>query len=138
MYTRGLTRRFRVLSNRNFQLLLADRLLAPMAFAFSLVGVSFAVLAATASPAHPAGSATDLSYVLAAQVAPSLVFLLIGGVIADRIAPQLVIIAANTMIAVGEGTFGILVLAGRPNLPTMIGLELVTGSGMALFYPASQ
>ncbi len=137
MFTRALVRRFPVLSNRNFRLLLADRLLAPMAFSFSLVGVSFAVLQATTSPAHPSGSTADLSYVLAAQIAPSLVFLLIGGVIADRIAPQLVIVAANLMIAAGEGTFGILVLAGRPNLPTMIGLEVLTGTGMALFYPAS-
>ena len=51
---------------------------------------------------------------LAAQSAPSLIFLLVGGVIADRIAPQLVIIAANVMIAVGEGTFGILVLVCHP------------------------
>lgn len=138
MLTRALTRRFPVLSSRNFRLLLADRLLAPMAFAFSLVGVSFAVLVATASPAHPAGSTADLSYVLAAQIAPSLVFLLVGGVIADRVAPQFVIVAANLMIAIGEGTFGILVLAGHPSLWTMIGLELTTGSGMALFYPASQ
>ena len=138
MLTRALSRRFAVLSNRNFRLLLADRLLAPMAFAFSLVGVSFAVLAATASPAHPSGSTADLSYVLAAQIAPSLVFLLVGGVIADRVAPQLVIVASNLMIAIGEGTFGILVLAGHPSLWTMIGLELITGSGMALFYPASQ
>lgn len=138
MLTRALTRRFPVLSNRNFRLLLADRLLAPMAFAFSLVGVSFAVLAATASPAHPSGSTADLSYVLAAQIAPSLIFLLVGGVVADRVAPQLVIVAANLMIAIGEGTFGILVLAGHPSLWTMIGLELMTGSGMALFYPASQ
>src|SRR5271166_2436372 len=137
MLTRALTRRFPVLSNRNFRLLLADRLLAPMAATFSLVGVSFAVLAATTSHAHPFGSTADLSYVLAAQIAPSLVFLLIGGVVADRIAPQLVIVVANIMIAVGEGTFGVLVLAGRPSLATMIGLEFVTGTGMALFYPAS-
>jgi MFS family permease len=130
MLTRALTRRFPVLANRNFRLLLADRLLAPMAAAFSLVGVSFAVLAAT-------GSTADLSYVLAAQTAPSLVFLLVGGVIADRIAPQLVIVAANVMMAVGEGLFGILVLAGHPAVWTMILLELVTGTGIALFYPAS-
>ncbi|HET9898430.1 MAG TPA: MFS transporter [Streptosporangiaceae bacterium] len=137
MLTRALTRRFPVLSNRDFRLLLADRLLAPMAFSFSLVGVSFAVLASTTSAAHPAGSTADLSYVLAAQIAPSLAFMLIGGVIADRVAPQFVIVAANLMIAIGEGTFGILVLAGRPSLPTMIGLEFLTGTGMALFYPAS-
>src|SRR5207245_414591 len=92
MLTRALGRRFPVLANRNFLLLLADRLLAPAAVSFSLVGVSFAVLQVTRSPAHPGGSTAVLSYVLAAQLAPSLVFLLIGGVIADRIAPQLVII----------------------------------------------
>ena len=137
MFTRALTRRYPVLANRNFRLLLADRLLAPLAFSFSLVGVSFAVLAATTSAAHPAGSTADLSYVLAAQIAPSLLFMLIGGVIADRIAPQLVIVVANIMIAVGEGTFGLLVLFGRPGMPTMLGLEFLTGTGMALFYPAS-
>ncbi len=138
MLTRALVRRFPVLAIRNFRLLLADRLLAPGAFAFSLVGVSFAVLNATKSGAHPAGSTADLSYVLAAQIAPSLVFTLIGGVIADRIAPQRVIIAANIMIALGEGSFGILVLTGHPRVWQMILLETVTGTGMAIFYPASQ
>jgi predicted MFS family arabinose efflux permease len=42
------------------------------------------------------------------------------------------------MMAVGEGTFGLLVLTGRPPLWAMIGLEAVTGTGMAVFYPASQ
>src|SRR5215469_10164535 len=130
MRTRALTRRFPVLANRNFRLLLADRLLAPMAAAFSLVGVSFAVLAAT-------GSTADLSYVIAAQAAPLLVFLLVGGVIADRVAPQLVIVVANVMVAVGEGLFGILVLTSHPAIWVMILLELLTGTGVALFYPAS-
>jgi len=123
--------RLPVLGIRDFRLLLADRVLAPASFAFSMVGVSFAVLDAT----H--GSTAKLSYVLAAQIAPSLVFLLLGGVIADRIAPQKVIVAANVMIAVGEGTFGILVLTSHPALWQMIGLECLTGTGMAIFYPAS-
>ena len=127
----GVLRRLEVLGIRDFQVLLADRLLAPAAFAFSLVGVSFAVLDATHSTA-------DLSYVLAAQIAPSLIFTLVGGVIADRIRPQLVIIAGNLMIALGEGAFGVLVLAGHPRLWQMIALEAVTGTGMAIFYPASQ
>jgi MFS family permease len=126
------TRRLPVLGIRDFRLLLADRVLAPMSYAFSMVGVSFAVLDQT----H--GSTAKLSYVLAAQIAPSLVFLLLGGVIADRIAPQKVIIAANIMMAAGEGTFGILVLTGHPPLWQMIALECMTGTGMAVFYPASQ
>jgi MFS family permease len=131
MLARAVVRRFPVLAYRDFRLLLADRLLAPAAFAFSLVGVSFAVLYAT-------GSTADLSYVLAAQIAPSLIFTLIGGVVADRVPPQWVIVAGNVMIALGEGTFGILVLAGHPQLWQMILLETLTGTGMAIFYPASQ
>ena len=103
----GLLRRFPVLGIRDFRLLLADRLIAPASVGFSIVGVSFAVLKAT-------NSATDLSYVLAAQIAPSLVFALIGGVAADRFPPQRVIVAANLLMALGEGTFGLLVLTGRP------------------------
>ena len=127
----GLVRRFPVLAIRDFRLLLAERLLAPASVGFSMVGVSFAVLRAT-------GSATDLSYVLAAQIAPALVFALVGGVAADRFRPQRVIVAANVLMAAGEGTFGVLVLTGRPPLWAMIGLEALTGSGMAVFYPASQ
>ncbi len=126
-----LTRRFPVLGIRDFRFLLADRLIAPASVGFSMVGVSFAVLKAT-------NSATDLSYVLAAQIAPSLVFVLIGGVAADRFRAQRVIVAANLLMALGEGTFGILALAGHPPLWAMLGLEAVTGTGVALFYPASQ
>jgi MFS family permease len=128
---RGLARRFPALGYRDFRLLLADRVLAPGAFAFSMVGVSFAVLNAT-------GSTADLSYVLAAQILPSLVFAMVGGVFADRFAPQRVIVAANLMIAAGEGGFGLLVLLGHPRLWQMIALETMTGAGMAIFYPASQ
>lgn len=130
MFPRGLARRFRVLAYRDFRLLLADRLLAPASFAFSLVGVSFAVLDVT-------GSTADLSYVLAAQIFPSLVFALVGGVVADRVPPQRVIVAANLMIALGEGSFAILVLTGHPPVWQMAGLEVITGAGMAMFYPAS-
>jgi len=66
------------------------------------------------------------------------VFALVGGVAADRFRPQRVIIAANLLMALGEGTFGVLVLTGRPPLWAMIGLEAVTGTGFAVFYPASQ
>jgi MFS family permease len=130
MFARALGRRFPLLAIRDFRFLLADRLLAPAAFGFSLVGVSFAVLYAT-------GSTAALSYVLAAQIAPSVLFSLAGGIVADRIPPQRVVIAGNVMIALGEGTFGFLVLTGHPALWQMLLLEGLTGTGMAIFYPAS-
>ena len=131
MLWRAPARRFHVLAIRDFRLLLADRLLAPLSMGFSLVGVSFAVLNVT-------GSTADLSYVLAAQVAPMLLFSLVSGVAADRFRPQRVIIAANLAIIAGEGTLGVLVLAGKPPLWAMILLEALNGIGGAMFYPASQ
>jgi predicted MFS family arabinose efflux permease len=131
MLWRAPARRFPVLAIRDFRLLLIDRLLAPASAGFSMVGASFAVLNIT-------GSSKDLSYVLAAQIAPMLVFSLVGGVAADRFRPQRVIIAANLAMVAGEGTFGLLVLTGRPQLWAMIVLEALTGTGMAMFYPASQ
>jgi MFS family permease len=83
------------------------------------------------------GSTADLSYVLAAQMVPSVLFTLFGGVAADRFKPQLVIVLGNLLIAVGEGTFGLLTLTHTIDVPAMIGLELVTGTGMSLFWPAS-
>jgi MFS family permease len=38
----------------------------------------------------------------------------------------------------GEGTFGLLALTSSPPLWAMIGLEAITGTGVAIFYPASQ
>src|SRR5215471_7698140 len=100
MLWRAPSRRFPVLAIRDFRLLLADRLLAPASMGFSMVGVSFAVLNVT-------GSSADLSYVLAAQIAPMLVFSLVSGVAADRFRPQRVIAAANLTIVAGEGTLGV-------------------------------
>jgi predicted MFS family arabinose efflux permease len=131
MSWRAPARRFPVLAIPDFRLLLIDRLLAPFSVGFSMVGVSFAVLNVT-------GSTADLSYVLAAQVAPMLVFTLVSGVFADRLRPQWVIIAGNIAVIAGEGTFGVLMLTGHPALPTMICLEALNGIGGAMFYPASQ
>src|ERR1700741_585466 len=104
----GWARRYPVPAIRDFRLLLVDRLLAPFSTGFSLVGVSFAVLKVT-------GSTADLSYVIAAQTAPMLVFSLLSGVFADRFRPQRVIIAGKLAVVVGQGGFGVVLLArGAP------------------------
>jgi MFS family permease len=132
MSWRALAGRYPVLAIRDFRLLLVDRLLAPFSTGFSLVGVSFAVLKVT-------GSTADLSYVIAAQTAPMLVFSLLSGVFADRFRPQRVIMAGNVAVVIGEGVFGLLMLlTGHPPLWAMLGLEAVNGIGSAVFYPASQ
>jgi predicted MFS family arabinose efflux permease len=131
MSWRAPARRYQVLAIRDFRILLIDRLLAPFSSGFSLVGVSFAVLKVT-------GSTADLSYVIAAQAAPMLVFSLLSGVFADRFRPQRVILVGNLCVVLGEGIFGLLMLtSGHPPLWAMISLEAVNGIGAAVFYPAS-
>src|SRR6202012_818307 len=119
MSWRAPARRYPVLAIRDFLLLLVDRLLAPFSTGFSLVGVSFAVLKVT-------GSTADLSYVIAAQTAPMLVFSLLSGVFADRFRPQRVIIAGNLAVVLGGGVFARLRrVSGPPPLWAMICLEAV-------------
>src|SRR6201999_3364345 len=119
MSWRAPARRSPGLALRDFRILLLDRLLAPFSVGFSLVGVSFAVLRVT-------GSTADLSYVIAAQAAPMLVFSLLSGGFAGRFRPRRVIIAVNLCVVLGEGAFGLLMLFnGHPPLWAMISLEAV-------------
>src|SRR6201999_1074256 len=113
MSWRAPARRSPGLALRDFRILLLDRLLAPFSVGFSIVGVSFAVLKVT-------GSTADLSYVIAAQTAPMLVFSLVSGVFAARFRPQGVILAGNLAVGGGGGFFGLLMLVpGHPPLWAM-------------------
>lgn len=120
-----------VLKYRDFRIVLAERTLAPLAFSFSLVGVSFAALQS------PGGSTTHVAIVLTALMLPSLVVMLAGGVAADRFRPQAVMAVGYGLMVLGEGGVGILFLTGNLSLPLMVILQVCTGSGSALFQPAS-
>lgn len=129
----GPGRRFRdsliLLKHPEFRLVLIERLLSTSATGISTVALSFAVLSVA--------DATALSYVLAAQLAPMLVFTLVGGILADRIRPQRVMMAANVCAAAGEGLAGVLMLTHSAATWSLLLAALLTGTGGALFYPAS-
>ncbi|MFD3582550.1 MFS transporter [Streptomyces sp. NPDC058683] len=120
----------RLLRLHGFRMLLLDRLLAPAATAVSMVAVSFAVLGLT-------GSVTDLSHVLAAQIAPALVFMPVSGVVADRFGAQYVIAASCLLTACCEGALALLLLTGQAQVWHIMLLEAGTGTALALFLPAS-
>src|SRR5437016_11204837 len=67
-----------LLRQRNFGLLFSGRCISFLGNAMAPVALAFAVL-------QLSGSASALGVVLAARMAPNIVFLLIGGVIADRL-----------------------------------------------------
>jgi MFS family permease len=127
-----------VLRLSQFRLVLLERLLSTSATGISSVALSFAVLEVTKSTAHPDGNAAAVSLVLAAQLAPMLVFTLVGGVLADRFRPQRVMLAANLSAAAGEGLAALMMFTHAANTWNLLVAALLMGTGGALFYPSSQ
>ena len=58
------------------------------------------------------GSASDVGYVAAAYLVPLIGFLLLGGVVADRLPRHQVMVAANALQAVAQAASAVLLLAG--------------------------
>ena len=116
---------------REFRLLFAGELISLLGTAVAPVALAFAVLDLT-------GSATDLGYVLAAGWLPQIVFILIGGVLGDRLPRNLVMVGANLLAAAAQGTTAGLLLAGIAHPWQLAALQAVRGTATALFFPAAQ
>lgn len=93
------------------------------------VALSFAVLAR-------AGSARDVGFVLGAETLPLVLFLLIGGVVADRANRRVVMVTADVARAAAQAALAVWLLAGHPPLWGFLVLEALVGTGMAFFTPA--
>jgi MFS family permease len=94
------------------------------------VAISFAVLDLT-------GSATDLGLVLAVRMIPVVLFLLVGGVWADRLPRQLVMIASDIVRGGTQAVLAVLLLTGSAELWHLLVLHAVYGTGEAFWRPAS-
>ena len=68
-------------------------------------------------------SATALGQVLAARSIPLVVFLLIGGVVADRFSRWVVMQLSHSLAALTQGMVAILLLTGHAQLWMLIVLE---------------
>ncbi|WP_327257385.1 MFS transporter [Streptomyces sp. NBC_01244] len=97
----------------------------------ALIATAFAVVQA-------GGSAGDVGLVAAARTLPLVLFLLIGGAVADRIPRHHVMVAANTLNCLSQAAFAFLVLTGDPKLWQMMLLTALCGTGTAFFNPAAE
>lgn len=118
-------------AGRNYLLLSGATVIANLGSSGALIATAFAVLAA-------GGSATDVGLVAAARTVPLVLFLLIGGAVADRLPRHRVMVAANALSGVSQGLFALLVLTGEPRLWQMAVLAALGGTGQAFFAPASE
>jgi predicted MFS family arabinose efflux permease len=95
------------------------------------IALAFAVLDLT-------GSASDLGWVLAASWIPQIVFILVGGVWADRLPRNIVMVAANLLSGAAQAAVAVLLLAGVAQLWQLIALQAARGIAISFFFPASQ
>ena len=119
------------LRERDFRFLFSGRLTSLMGSAIAPVALAFAVLDLTGSP-------TSLGIVLAARSIPQVLFLLVGGVLADRLPRQLVMVGANVVSGAAQGAVALLLLLGVAEVWHLVVLEIVAGASSAFFFPASQ
>lgn len=79
---------------------------------------------------------TALSVVGAAWTLPTVVFLLVGGAVSDRLERRRVLIAASVTEALAVGLIGVLSVTGALELWMLLGLVAVYGAAEAFFLPS--
>ncbi len=94
------------------------------------VSLAFAVLDLT-------GSVTDLGIVLAAQTAALVLVVPLGGVWADRLPRQRVMLASDGVRLLAQGASAALLLSGSAHVWQLAGLQAVYGAAEGFFGPAA-
>jgi predicted MFS family arabinose efflux permease len=127
---RGLPDSVAVLRQRDFRLVFG-------AFAASVLGDRMVNIALAFAVLELGGSATDVGIVLACRNLPLVSSLLIGGVVADRMSRQTVMVAADLSRVVTQGVLAALVITGEPALWIVAALSGLSGLATGFFSPAS-
>jgi MFS family permease len=118
------------LSHREFRLLFLGRAVSFFGNAMAPIALAFAVLDLT-------GSKSDLGLILAARTAPQVVFLLLGGIWADRLPRHHVMVGASVLSAGSQGAVAALLVTHHAQIWHLAALSAVNGISTAFFFPAS-
>jgi MFS family permease len=102
----------------------------------SLAGDGVYVVALAWQVYELSDSPTALSLVGVAWTLPLGIFVLLGGIVSDRLERRRIMIAADVLRAVAGATIGVLSLTGAIELWHLIALAAVFGTGEAFFGPA--
>jgi MFS family permease len=119
------------LADRRFRFFFASRAVNIWGTTMAPVALAFAVLAVE-------DSAAALGQVLAARSIPMVLFLLLGGVVADRFGRRLVIQVSNAVSVLSQALAAGLVITGHAELWQLIVIEAVNGTAAATAFPAMQ
>jgi MFS family permease len=124
--------RRRVLSalrSRNFRLLWLSQ-------SASVIGDGLVIVAVGLFVTRLTGNPSDVGLVLTAYVVPLVLLLLVGGVIADRLPRQAVMVVSDTARCVLHGTLALLIATDAVRMWHMVVIGLLYGAAQAFFQPA--
>ncbi|BCJ74189.1 MFS transporter [Catellatospora sp. IY07-71] len=113
-----------------FRYLLTGRIVGMLGNAVAPIALAFAVLDLT-------DSAVDLGLVVGARSLANVLFVLFGGVLADRLPRHLVMVGSGVLAALTQGAVAVLVLTGTATIPLLMALGVVNGIVSALSLPAA-
>jgi MFS family permease len=122
--------RFGALQEPEFRLLWLGRTASSIGDALIPVALAFAVIDET-------GSATDLGLVLASYSVARVLLILAGGVWADRLPRRLMMLAADAVRAVSQGTVAVVLVTGAAEIWHLAAAAAISGGAEAFFRPAS-
>jgi MFS family permease len=118
------------LEERQFRLLFIGQAVSLLGDGMTGVALSFAVLDLT-------GSVSDLGFVFAARAIPLILFLLVGGVFADRLPRRAVMLTADAVRFTCQGVVAALLISGHAEVWQLIVTQAFYGTATAFFNPAS-
>ncbi|HEY7450954.1 MAG TPA: MFS transporter [Candidatus Limnocylindria bacterium] len=128
-FLRGLRENLGALEERNFRLLWIGQTGSTIGDGLSFVAIAWAVL-------EIGGGATEIGLVLAAYALPNVVFLLAGGVWADRLPRNLVMIGSDAVRAAVQAALAILMVSGTAQVWHIMVAAALHGTAAAFFVPA--
>jgi MFS family permease len=120
-----------VLRERPFRLLLIARTTSFFGAGIAPIAIAFATLALRSSP-------SAVAFVVGARVLAQVVFMLFGGVWADRLPRQYVMVGADVVCGIAQAATAVLLLTGAPRLWELVALQAVGGAATAFLVPALQ
>jgi MFS family permease len=117
------------LRSRDFRLLWVSQSVSVLGDALVIVAIGLFVTRLT-------DRAADVAVVLTAYAAPLVVFVLIGGVVADRLPRQTVMVVSDLARAALHGVLAVLIATGTVRIWQMVVIGLLYGTAEAFFRPA--
>jgi MFS family permease len=119
-----------VLHEPQFRLLFAGQAVSVLGDRLAPIALAFAVLHLDAHP-------SALGLVLGAQTLPMALLVLVGGVYADRLPRQRVMLASDLVRAAAQAATAALLLTGTAQVWMLAALAAVYGTAQAFFQPAA-